>query len=776
MMDLITPELSSVLPVKNEPGCSGKTRCVLSGAGNRAHSWLQKMTDTYTDEVEIVGLCDVRIERARDMIRTYGLQAARAFDDFDEMLKHTSPDRVIVIVPERYHAGQIIRALDQGCEVATEKPLCVNLKQCEDILAAERRSGKPIFMGFNYRLIPLCSKVREIVLSGEIGRPVSADLTWYLDYHGHGASYFRRWHRLMAESGGLLLTKATHHFDLANWWMNDHPSRVFALGRRHFFGAGHNPYQGERCSTCEHQKVCDWFTPANVKEPDYEMLSQELGYRVRGVVGYPQKYACIEEVPAPRQVPVSIGDDFAWYADWCGFKTWAMSKYIGIIREMHEANGVRDVTFMTNFNPHRPEGVPTRMPDFEKATGPRGIAGYDFYRGAFMSYSGYQSMARVLKLMNATLRYTWSAEFMAGGWRKVLDARVSDDHMRFMALCALAQGCKALSWFMFHDRDCWNDAPVSSHGHERPSLAVLKTVKKLACETINGWDGLVPATDLAVIYDLTSHQHSYLGDPSPCNDNALYVGKPMVDCIPCGRASLEYEGLFRMVEHAGRQAAVIDPVHSSEKLTSAATPLAILPGSPVIHGVTAQALEKYVREGGKLVVSGTWPGRCHTGGSLEFLGGKPKESGEPLSVGKGTLWWVGEGLGGGQPEEDSLESITWLTALLDKETPAAKVRVTAIGEVTWIDWNTGKDMKSEGGHRVYRQPRNLFTAVLHEGPHDHILFVLNHYPEAARAKVALADASLSQLVNLDSGETLQLQSGAVELDLDRKSASVYRVL
>jgi hypothetical protein len=453
-----------------------------------------------------------------------------------------------------------------------------------------------------------------------------------------------------------------------------------------------------------------------------------------------------------------------------------MAKYIATIREMHEANGVKDVTFMTNFNPHRPEGVPTRMSEFEKATGPQGVAGYDFYRGVFMSYSGYQSMARVLKLMNATLRYTWSAEFMSGTWNKVLTGRVSDDHMRFMALCALAQGCKAISWFMFHDRDCWGDAPVSSHGHERPSLAVLKAVRKLACETIQGWDALVPATDLAIIYDLTSHTHSYLGDPSPCNDNALYVGEPTVDGAPCGQASMEYEGLFRVVEHTGRQAAVIDPVHSAAKLVPAVTPMVILPGSPVIHRETARALEAYVGRGGKLVVSGTWPGRNDSGAPLTFLGGAPAQSGEPVAKGKGSVWWMPVGLGSGQPEEDSLESIAWLTALLDKETPAAKVCVEMLGEVSWVDWNTGKSMKSEGGHCLYKQPRNLFSAVLHEGPEDRVLFVLNHYPEAARARVTLSDLRAKELVDLESGETIPVTKGSAIVDLDRKSAAVFRVL
>ncbi|MFM8717037.1 MAG: hypothetical protein ACKOF3_09710 [Spartobacteria bacterium] len=227
--------------------------------------------------------------------------------------------------------------------------------------------------------------------------------------------------------------------------------------------------------------------------------------------------------------------------------------------------------------------------------------------------------------------------------------------------------------------------------------------------TIKGWDDLVPATDLAVIHDLTSHQHPYIGDPSPCNDNALYVGEPMVGGAKCGQTSLEYEGIFRVVEHTGRQASVIDPVHSTAKLGAA--PLVILPGSPFIHSTTAQALENYVHDGGKLVVSGTWPSRNDSGTVITFLGGAPAKPGEPVAKGKGSVRWMPVGLGSGQPEEDSLESISWLTALLDKETPAPKVRVEPEGTVTWIDWNTGKDMKSEGGHRVYKQPRNLFSAV-----------------------------------------------------------------
>ena len=83
----------------------------------------------------------------------------------------------------------------------------------------------------------------------------------------------------------------------------------------------------------------------------------------------------------------------------------------------------------------------------------------------------------------------------------------------------------------------------------------------------------------------------------------------------------------------------------------------------------------------------------------------------------------------------------------------------------------------------YVQPYHLSRydsvgfALLGIGPaQDRILFVLNHYPEAARAKITLADASATELVALDSGVSIKLINGSIELDLDRKSASVFRVL
>jgi predicted dehydrogenase len=86
------------------------------------------------------------------------------------------------------------------------------------------------------------------------------DFHWLLDVH-HGADYFRRWHRNKENSGGLMVHKATHHFDLVNWWLGTVPRRVFASGNRRFYvPETAERYglkkRGERCHGCPEAAKC----------------------------------------------------------------------------------------------------------------------------------------------------------------------------------------------------------------------------------------------------------------------------------------------------------------------------------------------------------------------------------------------------------------------------------------------------------------------------------------------------------------------------------------
>ena len=129
----------------------------------------------------------------------------------------------------------IARAMDLGCDVITEKPLTIDEKKAAFILEAVKRTDKDVRVTFNYRYAPNNTKIRELIMDGVIGDVFSVHFEWLLDTV-HGADYFRRWHRNKHNSGGLLVHKSTHHFDLVNFWLGAKPETVFAFGDLNFYG------------------------------------------------------------------------------------------------------------------------------------------------------------------------------------------------------------------------------------------------------------------------------------------------------------------------------------------------------------------------------------------------------------------------------------------------------------------------------------------------------------------------------------------------------------
>jgi len=238
-------------------GNSKKLRIALVGTGIRGTSfWGKRLVDEYSDILEFVGLIDInqgRLDYAKDYIGTN----CPTFVDFDDMLNTTKPDLIIVTTVDSTHHEFIIKGLQSGCDVLTEKPLTTDETKAQAILNAERKSGKNLIVGFNYRWSPYNTKIKELLDSNTIGKVTSVDFHWYLNTY-HGASYFRRWHGLKDKGGSLWVHKATHHFDLLNWWLDSDPEQVFALGSLEHYGAN-GAFRGDKCRTCEHKTKCDYY-------------------------------------------------------------------------------------------------------------------------------------------------------------------------------------------------------------------------------------------------------------------------------------------------------------------------------------------------------------------------------------------------------------------------------------------------------------------------------------------------------------------------------------
>ncbi len=246
-----------------------KRRYAQVGLGSRSGMYTKAVTGEFKDFCELVALCDVnqgRMNLANRLIEENGAKPAATYkaEEFDKLIAETRPDVVIVTTgPDATHSDYICRAMELGCDVVTEKPMTTDDVQCRRILKTAAETGRDLHVTFNYRYAPPRSQIRELIMGGAIGEVLSVDFAWMLDTR-HGADYFRRWHRRRANSGSLLVHKATHHFDLVNWWISDIPQEVFCHGSLGFYTPRAAELmglqgRGERCKDCPVKDRCNFY-------------------------------------------------------------------------------------------------------------------------------------------------------------------------------------------------------------------------------------------------------------------------------------------------------------------------------------------------------------------------------------------------------------------------------------------------------------------------------------------------------------------------------------
>jgi len=243
--------------IGNIPNSIKKKKVALIGTGSRGVGmWGRDLIKEYPDYLEFVGLCDSNEGRLATGKRLMGV-SCNTYTDFEKMMQECKPDILIVCTTDSTHHHFIIRAMELGADVITEKPMTIDEEKVQAILDAEKKTGKNCRVTFNYRYSPHRVKMWELIRNGEIGELTSIDFHWYLDT-SHGADYFRRWHRLVEQGGSLWVHKATHHFDLLNWWIDSDPESIYALGSLDFYGKN-GKVRATNCRNCPHAKSCDFY-------------------------------------------------------------------------------------------------------------------------------------------------------------------------------------------------------------------------------------------------------------------------------------------------------------------------------------------------------------------------------------------------------------------------------------------------------------------------------------------------------------------------------------
>lgn len=242
-----------------------RKRYVLAGTGGRGIGMFGRplVSQRFAGKAELVAIFDRnprRMAAAQEMMGT----KLPTYTDYQQMLKQVDPDAVVIATQDDSHCRFVVEALKAGKRVLSEKPLCTTAEQCRQIAQAAATSTAQGLVTHNGRYGPACSQIKQILRSGRLGQLLTIEYHEMLDRR-HGADYFRRWHRQKQNSGGLLVHKASHHFDLLNWYAESLPDKLVATGGLGFYG--HNgPFRHKRCRACPHAEKCDFYVDMFAKD------------------------------------------------------------------------------------------------------------------------------------------------------------------------------------------------------------------------------------------------------------------------------------------------------------------------------------------------------------------------------------------------------------------------------------------------------------------------------------------------------------------------------
>ncbi|OKI54855.1 Gfo/Idh/MocA family protein [Micromonospora sp. CB01531] len=217
---------------------AGVKRYVVCGLSNRGlASFVLPLIDAGDTVVGVVDPDRARVEAFNDSV----LPGVRerlpwyAPGDFDRMVDELAPTTVIVTSPDHTHADYIVAALARDLDVISEKPMVTTAADARRVLEAERDSRGSVLVTHNMRYIPRHRQIKQLIQDGRLGRITHVALDYHVDLR-HGGSYFQRWNRVRALSGGLSVHKGCHHLDLVSWWIDAAPEQVFAYGALNYYG------------------------------------------------------------------------------------------------------------------------------------------------------------------------------------------------------------------------------------------------------------------------------------------------------------------------------------------------------------------------------------------------------------------------------------------------------------------------------------------------------------------------------------------------------------
>ncbi|WP_404863236.1 Gfo/Idh/MocA family protein [Georhizobium sp. MAB10] len=190
-----------------------RLRVAIIGCGWVAGSQIERGFDALKDRFGVSACCDLDEARARSFADKHGIERVASYE---AILASDEVDVVSICTPPSMHHAMVMAALDAGKDVICEKPFTSSLRLMDEVIAAEKRSGRRVMPIFQYRFAPGIAKIKALIASGLCGRAYvsSVETAWL-----RGPAYYSvPWRgKFATELGGVLLTQSIHIHDLFAW-------------------------------------------------------------------------------------------------------------------------------------------------------------------------------------------------------------------------------------------------------------------------------------------------------------------------------------------------------------------------------------------------------------------------------------------------------------------------------------------------------------------------------------------------------------------------------
>jgi predicted dehydrogenase len=233
---------------------------ITCGAGARGNVY-GNYAVKYPDQLDIVGVAEPIALRNERYTKKHNIKEENRFKTWEDVFARPKfADAIIITTPDNLHYGPCMKALEMGYDVLLEKPISPSEKECREILALSKKTGRIVAVCHVLRYAPYFVKLREIIQSGVLGEVVSIQHLEPIQHIHMSHSYVRgNWHN-SKQTTPIILAKSCHDLDIIKWMVDKPCTHIQAFGSLQWFTKKNAPVGSTaRCTDgCAVEQKCPY--------------------------------------------------------------------------------------------------------------------------------------------------------------------------------------------------------------------------------------------------------------------------------------------------------------------------------------------------------------------------------------------------------------------------------------------------------------------------------------------------------------------------------------